>query len=154
MNTVTEPNHFTADDERMLLDAIDNWVEKSVRPIARKYDHADKYPTELDCGTDLQAIRTVAKKRRSLCQQGQQNLDHEFRQWWRNLFEAAQEAHLHAHDTIHRDAEGAMHLNNPIRFREEPAAPDWPVPEIGQHNNEIFKRAVPVVTRDALEGEK
>ena len=62
MNTVTEPNHFTADDERMLLDAIDNRVEKSVRPIAREYDHADKYPTKPDCGTDLQAIRTVAKK--------------------------------------------------------------------------------------------
>ena len=47
MNTVTEPNHLTADDERMLLDSIDNWVEKSVRPIAREFDHADKYPAEL-----------------------------------------------------------------------------------------------------------
>ena len=47
MNTVAEPNHLTADDERMLLDSIDNWVEKSVRPIAREFDHADKYPSEL-----------------------------------------------------------------------------------------------------------
>ena len=47
MNTVAEPNHLTADDERMLLDSIDNWVEKSVRPIAREFDHADKYPAEL-----------------------------------------------------------------------------------------------------------
>ena len=47
MNTVAEPNHLTDDDERMLLDSIDNWVEKSVRPIAREFDHADKYPAEL-----------------------------------------------------------------------------------------------------------
>lgn len=47
MNTSAEPNHLTADDERMLLDSIDSWVEKSVRPIAREFDHADKYPSEL-----------------------------------------------------------------------------------------------------------
>ena len=47
MNTFAEPNHLTADDERMLLDSIDSWVEKSVRPIAREFDHADKYPSEL-----------------------------------------------------------------------------------------------------------
>ncbi len=47
MNSMSEAVHFTPDDERMLLDAIDNWVEKSVRPIAREYDHADKYPVEL-----------------------------------------------------------------------------------------------------------
>jgi alkylation response protein AidB-like acyl-CoA dehydrogenase len=47
MNTMTETNHFTPDDERMLLDAIDNWVEKSVRPIAKEFDHEDKYPHAL-----------------------------------------------------------------------------------------------------------
>ena len=47
MNTITEPVHFNPDDERMLLDSIDNWVEKSVRPIAREYDHEDKYPAAL-----------------------------------------------------------------------------------------------------------
>jgi alkylation response protein AidB-like acyl-CoA dehydrogenase len=44
MNTMTETNHFTADDERMLLDSIDTWVEKSVRPIAKEHD---KYPHAL-----------------------------------------------------------------------------------------------------------
>jgi butyryl-CoA dehydrogenase len=47
MNTMTESNHFTQDDERALLDAIDAWVEKSVKPIAREYDHEDKYPASL-----------------------------------------------------------------------------------------------------------
>jgi alkylation response protein AidB-like acyl-CoA dehydrogenase len=47
MNTMTETNHFTADDERMLLDSIDTWIEKSVRPIAKEHDHEDKYPHAL-----------------------------------------------------------------------------------------------------------
>jgi alkylation response protein AidB-like acyl-CoA dehydrogenase len=30
-----------------LLDAIDRWIEREVRPIARDYDHADRYPHHL-----------------------------------------------------------------------------------------------------------
>jgi alkylation response protein AidB-like acyl-CoA dehydrogenase len=33
--------------EAQVLDAIDRWVEREVRPIAREYDQADKYPDEL-----------------------------------------------------------------------------------------------------------
>ncbi len=33
--------------ESQLLDAIDRWVEKEVRPRVRGYDHADRYPAEL-----------------------------------------------------------------------------------------------------------
>jgi alkylation response protein AidB-like acyl-CoA dehydrogenase len=47
MNAMNETNNFTAQDERMLLDAIDNWIEKSVRPIAKVHDHEDKYPHAL-----------------------------------------------------------------------------------------------------------
>ena len=72
----------------------------------------------------------------------------------RDLFEATQEAHLQTHDTIHRDDDGALHLNNPIRFRDEPAAPNWRVPEVGQHNDEIFKRAATVSTHRASEGKQ
>ena len=32
------------DEEQALLDSIDNWVEKSVAPIAQEYDLEDKYP--------------------------------------------------------------------------------------------------------------
>ncbi|GHD62110.1 isovaleryl-CoA dehydrogenase [Thalassobaculum fulvum] len=31
-------------DEAQLLATIDRWVEKDVRPIAKEYDHADRYP--------------------------------------------------------------------------------------------------------------
>ena len=47
MNSMTETAAFTIDDERMLLDSIETWVEKSVRPIAKEHDHEDKYPHAL-----------------------------------------------------------------------------------------------------------
>jgi alkylation response protein AidB-like acyl-CoA dehydrogenase len=43
----TAPAHVVDDDEAQILDAIDVWVEKEVRPIARKFDQADEYPHEL-----------------------------------------------------------------------------------------------------------
>ncbi len=56
----------------------------------------------------------------------------------RDLFEAINEEHLQSHDTIHTDNDGAKHLNNPIRFQREPAKPDWRLPRIGQHNDELI----------------
>jgi butyryl-CoA dehydrogenase len=48
MNTAAQhATHWSPDDERTLLDTIDAWVEKSVRPIAREYDSEDKYPHPL-----------------------------------------------------------------------------------------------------------
>ena len=38
---------WTADDERAILDSIDNWVEREVRPNARHFDQADEYPHAL-----------------------------------------------------------------------------------------------------------
>jgi Acyl-CoA dehydrogenases len=35
------------EEEQTLLDAIDNWIEKSVAPIAQEYDLEDKYPHQL-----------------------------------------------------------------------------------------------------------
>ena len=35
------------EDERAIHDAIDDWVEKEVRPIAKKFDLADEYPHDL-----------------------------------------------------------------------------------------------------------
>jgi len=34
------------EDEAPLLAAIDRWCEKEVKPIAKAYDHADRYPAE------------------------------------------------------------------------------------------------------------
>jgi butyryl-CoA dehydrogenase len=49
MNAMPKPavSHWTPEDEATLLDTIDAWVERSVRPIAREYDQEDKYPHEL-----------------------------------------------------------------------------------------------------------
>ena len=35
---------FDAADEAALLDAIDRWVDRDLRPIVKEYDHADRYP--------------------------------------------------------------------------------------------------------------
>ena len=43
----TDSQSWSADDERAILDSIEQWVEKEVRPIARKFDQADEYPHEL-----------------------------------------------------------------------------------------------------------
>ena len=32
------------DDERTILESIERWAEKELRPVAKKYDHADEYP--------------------------------------------------------------------------------------------------------------
>jgi len=34
-------------EEAQLLDAIDRWVERSVRPVVREFDHADRYPASI-----------------------------------------------------------------------------------------------------------
>ena len=38
---------WTPEDERAILDSIENWVEKEVRPVAQKFDQADEYPHAL-----------------------------------------------------------------------------------------------------------
>jgi alkylation response protein AidB-like acyl-CoA dehydrogenase len=37
----------TVDEEAAFLESIERWVEKSVRPIAKTFDHADEYPAAL-----------------------------------------------------------------------------------------------------------
>jgi len=38
---------LTTDDDSEILDAIERWVDKEVRPVARRFDHADEYPVAL-----------------------------------------------------------------------------------------------------------
>ncbi|MCY7314965.1 MAG: acyl-CoA dehydrogenase family protein [Rubrivivax sp.] len=38
---------WSAEDERAILDSIETWVEKEVRPQARHFDQADEYPHAL-----------------------------------------------------------------------------------------------------------
>jgi alkylation response protein AidB-like acyl-CoA dehydrogenase len=35
------------DEEQAVLEAIERWAEKEIRPIAKRFDHADEYPHEL-----------------------------------------------------------------------------------------------------------
>jgi alkylation response protein AidB-like acyl-CoA dehydrogenase len=35
------------DEEAQVLETVERWVEKQVRPIARKFDQADEYPADL-----------------------------------------------------------------------------------------------------------
>lgn len=36
-----------ADEEAQVLDSIEHWIKKEVRPIAKKFDQADEYPFDL-----------------------------------------------------------------------------------------------------------
>jgi alkylation response protein AidB-like acyl-CoA dehydrogenase len=38
---------MSADEEATLLDAIQKWVDKEVRPVVQKYDHDDVWPEEI-----------------------------------------------------------------------------------------------------------
>ncbi len=35
------------EDERAILEAVERWIERELRPVARRYDHADEYPHEI-----------------------------------------------------------------------------------------------------------
>ena len=45
---MSAPSTFGVDDdeETQLLEAIDVWVERELRPIVKEFDHADRYPVE------------------------------------------------------------------------------------------------------------
>jgi alkylation response protein AidB-like acyl-CoA dehydrogenase len=45
--TTTARLAMDPDEERALLDAIDKWVQKEVRPVVMKHDHDDIWPAEL-----------------------------------------------------------------------------------------------------------
>ena len=45
MTTTTTPR--SSDDDQSLIDAIEVWAEKELRPVARKFDLADEYPEDV-----------------------------------------------------------------------------------------------------------
>lgn len=38
---------MSAEDEQLMLDAIDKWIEQKVRPVAMQLEHDDEYPADL-----------------------------------------------------------------------------------------------------------
>ena len=45
--TATRAPRFDAADEAQLLDAIDRWIDRDLKPIVKEYDHADRYPAHV-----------------------------------------------------------------------------------------------------------
>ncbi|GIX32242.1 MAG: CoA transferase [Lysobacterales bacterium] len=58
-----------------------------------------------------------------------------------DLREAFEQPQARARSLLLHDREGIPHIAPPIRFREEPAQPDFALPKIGEHNREILTRA-------------
>jgi crotonobetainyl-CoA:carnitine CoA-transferase CaiB-like acyl-CoA transferase len=54
-----------------------------------------------------------------------------------NLKEAFDSPQVLAREMKVIDRDGMPHVGVPIKFRLEPAAPDWRVPELGQHNQDF-----------------
>src|ERR1700722_18334829 len=47
MNELAPIRNFDLADEALLLDTIDRWLEKEVRPVVKEHDHADRWPAEI-----------------------------------------------------------------------------------------------------------
>jgi alkylation response protein AidB-like acyl-CoA dehydrogenase len=47
MTQALRSTSITADDESQILDTIERWVERELKPIVREYDHADRYPHQV-----------------------------------------------------------------------------------------------------------
>ena len=37
------------EQEHLILDAIDKWLDRDVRPYVLEFDHGDKYPYDMVC---------------------------------------------------------------------------------------------------------
>ena len=47
MNELSPIKSFDPEDEALLLQTIDRWLEKDVRPAVKEHDHADRWPEEI-----------------------------------------------------------------------------------------------------------
>src|ERR1700683_1275146 len=47
MNELSPIRNFDLADEALLLNTIDRWLEKEVRPVVKEHDHADRWPAEI-----------------------------------------------------------------------------------------------------------
>ena len=47
MNVIENKRHFDNADQAHLLDAIDRWLEREVKPVVKQHDHADTWPAEI-----------------------------------------------------------------------------------------------------------
>src|SRR5580658_10483746 len=47
MNELAPIRNFDLADEALLLNTIDRWLEKEVRPVVKDHDHEDRWPAEI-----------------------------------------------------------------------------------------------------------
>src|SRR6202795_3623415 len=47
MKNALRNTQFDVEDEAQVLDTIERWVARELKPIVREYDHADRYPTQV-----------------------------------------------------------------------------------------------------------
>ncbi|TDR90072.1 acyl-CoA dehydrogenase family protein [Enterovirga rhinocerotis] len=47
MSARLAPRTIDSEDENQLLDTLDRWLERDVRPFVKDYDHADRYPAAI-----------------------------------------------------------------------------------------------------------
>src|SRR5580700_9394706 len=47
MNELSPIRNFDLADEALLLETIDRWLEKEVRPVVKDHDHEDRWPAEI-----------------------------------------------------------------------------------------------------------
>ena len=47
MTQVLREKPVDADDDSQILDMIDRWVARELKPIVKEFDHADRYPHEI-----------------------------------------------------------------------------------------------------------
>ncbi|MET0675176.1 MAG: acyl-CoA dehydrogenase family protein [Bradyrhizobium sp.] len=45
--TALQEKFADSDEDRQILDTIDRWVARELKPIVKEYDHADRYPHEV-----------------------------------------------------------------------------------------------------------
>src|SRR6202023_351209 len=47
MKNALRNTQFDAEDEAQVLDTIERWVTRELKPIVREYDHEDRYPHQI-----------------------------------------------------------------------------------------------------------
>ena len=48
--TTSQPMAFDAEKESLVLDAVERFVEREIKPVAQRLEHADEWPADIVAG--------------------------------------------------------------------------------------------------------
>ena len=48
--TTSEPVAFDAEKENLILDAVERFVDREIKPVAQRLEHADEWPADIVAG--------------------------------------------------------------------------------------------------------